>query len=966
MNFTLCQKGTPAVIVLEKSLEKELSKITGIFAEDIRKVSGTKPVITDTLPDNAAAIVIIGIVGKSSLLEGFNREIMEIQGKNESFSVFFKENAFKDGQNALIIAGSDKRGAIYGMFHISEYIGVSAWHFWADAPVKTREEIILNSDVCMVSKQPSVRYRGLFINDEQPCFGNWAKEKYGSIRPGPELYEKIFELILRLKGNYIWPAMWRSDFTLNHIENAELANEMGIIVGASHHEPCCRSGQEFQTLNKTNPQYGREWSFLSNAKGITEFWKDGLIRNKDFENLITIGMRGENDSYLMPENATLEDNINVLKSAITVQKELIAKYAPSVHPQLLAIYKEVEDYFYGDANTPGLKDWDVLKDDIMMLCDDNFANVRTLPDKELLKHPGGFGMYYHFDYFGSPVSYLWINTSPLAKVWEQLTMAYDFGVRSAWIVNVGDIKNQELPLSYFMDLAYDFDKWGTGAINKTVEYTGDFFKKLGFSEDISSKAAKAVTMYTNINAKCRPEPLKSSTYHPVHEHESELMLDYIDEMVALSDSLEAELKGSDLEECFFQLVKYPVMAVAYINCMQIYAGLNAHYAAQGKKRTNVLAELVKKNIDAEKALTKEYHTRNNGKWNHMQSVAHIGYNHWNEERWQYPVCQVYYPVESSRLLVSRTDTCDFTHPNRWNRHVIKLPVCLQTKPFNSVEIANGGENTLAYRVDWDADYLQVGFEDGSILNKNGTLLLEDTTVIKISVLPDKWDGSPDTVVRIYGDNSVELADESQNGYSFPMVEVKVEITNLDLSGIQNNSFIEDNDCISIDASHFAENIPYNDAAYKVIEEFGKTGHGVKVYPQTLSFEDDSQSPSLIYNVFARQTGEYTCDIYTSASNPVVYMGKMQLGVKANTGKTEIVNTIPDHDFIPWKSESWSRGVLDQVHIGKCKLKLNAGANNITLFAKDPAVVIEKIVLWAPDCEIRASYLGPQESFCYLN
>ena len=341
MSFEIYKNGQVASIVLEETLNDELAKMVGIFAGDIERVSGKAPSVHNSISSDIKNIILVAVAGKSRLLEQFSNKLSDIQGKTECYSIFTADNAYNNGQKVLVIAGSDKRGAIYGMFHLSEIMGVSPWYYWADANVKKKDEVVLTEEAFITSKEPSVRYRGLFINDEQPCFGNWAKEKFGSIKPGPELYERSFDLILRLKGNYIWPAMWRSDFTLDNIENARLATEMGIIVGASHHEPCCRSGQEFQTLNKSNPQYGKEWSFLSNAAGITEFWKDGLIRNKNFENLITIGMRGENDSHLMPENATLKDNIDVLKAAITKQKELINKFAPSEHPQLLAIYKEV-------------------------------------------------------------------------------------------------------------------------------------------------------------------------------------------------------------------------------------------------------------------------------------------------------------------------------------------------------------------------------------------------------------------------------------------------------------------------------------------------------------------------------------------------------------------------------------------------------------------------------------------------
>ncbi len=336
-----------AAIVLEKNAISGMDYMTDIFCDDIEMVSGKRPTVVEEFKEAGEYAVLVATCGYSTLLDAMEEakdiNLSEIKGKREVYGFFFVESERTCGKKTLVIAGSDKRGTIYGMFRVSEEIGVSPWVFWADATPEKRESVVLGSEVQQVSKEPSVRYRGFFINDEQPCFGNWAKEKYGSAKPCPELYRHIFELLLRLKGNYLWPAMWRSDFTMDDLENARLADKMGVIVGASHHEPCCRSGGEFQKLRKENPQYGEDWSMLSNADGVAEFWKDGLIRNSEFESLITIGMRGEFDSYLMPEDATLEDNINVLKSAITVQKELIEKYGNKDHPQLLAIYNNLSE-----------------------------------------------------------------------------------------------------------------------------------------------------------------------------------------------------------------------------------------------------------------------------------------------------------------------------------------------------------------------------------------------------------------------------------------------------------------------------------------------------------------------------------------------------------------------------------------------------------------------------------------------
>lgn len=962
--FNLFKNGVLAPIVLEDNRVHGVKKMAGIFAKDIERVTGKAPEITAAIPNATSFVIYLGLAKSAKVQNEFKDVIdtKDIAGKRETYGIFMFENPANKGQQVLAIVGSDKRGLTYGMFSISEIMGVSPWYFWADANVKQKAEVVLTEDVCKISKEPSVRYRGFFINDEQPCLGNWARENYGSISPGPELYEKIFELLLRLKGNYIWPAMWRSDFTLDYFENAVLANEMGVIVGASHHEPCCRSGQEFQRLRHDNPQYGTEWSFISNAEGITEFWKDGLTRNKDFENLITIGMRGENDSYLMPEDATLEDNINVLKKAIVKQKELISKYAPSEHPQLLALYKEVEEYYYGDENTKGLKDWEALDNDIMMLCDDNFANVRTLPDDELRKKNGGFGMYYHFDYFGEPVSYLWINTSPLTKVWEQMTMAYDFGVRSAWIVNVGDIKNQELPLSYFLDLAYDFDKWGTTAINKTGEYTVNWLKGLGFDAKMSDEAAKLVTEYVSWSGRRRPEALNSSIYHGAHENEARDYLNRIYEAEEKVEELYKQVKGTDLEECFFQVVYYPLKSVAEINKMHLYASLNNVYIKKRMKHANVYAKLIQDCVKTERNLVKEYHTRNGGKWNHMQSVYHIGFTNWNDEQCEYPISHFLNPVEDARLLVGIADSEDSTGAHRWTRHVLHMPLCFETNDSGVFEVANGGEKELHYRIDWDEDWIEItASDDGKSVEKNKQLSIDDIKLYTVKINKDKWNKEDNAIIRIYGDDCETVADESENGGSITMVELAVDVTAIDLGDVNEKCFLETNGCISIEANHYQKAIATAKGEYKEIKDYGRYESGMKAYPQTVRFDNPADAPALIYNVYALEAADYEVNVYAAASNPVVYQGKLALNVASNDAAGVAVNTIPETDFVPWKSNSWRKGVLDQIHIGTCKVSLHKGVNTIKLSAIDPGVVVEKLVIWNPNAKIRESYLGPKES-----
>ncbi len=975
IQFELFKKGTAAPVVVEKTAIDGIDYMADIFCKDIEKVTGISPIRQQEITADAPGVILVATCGNSAYLKQMEAageiDLAKVRGKREVFGIYVVKDSTLFHQTILVIAGSDKRGAIYGMFHISEQIGVSPWVFWADAVPSQKEEVILGKEIQMISKEPSVKYRGFFINDEQPCLGNWAKEKYGSCRPCPEMYQHIFELLLRLKGNYLWPAMWRSDFTLDHLENAELANKMGVIMGASHHEPCCRSGGEFQKLRHENPQYGTEWSFLSNKEGVSNFWKDGLIRNKPFENLITIGMRGENDSYLMPEDATLEDNINVLKEAIVEQKKLIAQYGSSDHPQLLAIYKEVEDYYQGDEQTKGLKDWDVLKDDIMMLCDDNFGNLRTMPNEEERKHPGGYGMYYHFDYFGGPASYLWINTSPLTKTWEQMTMAYEFGVREAWIVNVGDIKNQELALSYFLDLAYDFDKWGSSAINRTDAYCKDWIKKLGFTDEKYAKLSEIAEEYVRWNGICRPEVIQSTTYHPAHFGEANYVLTKMEALTKEVELLWEQMDEKDpLRDCFFEIIYYPVMASANIICMQIYAGLNQYYVKQHKKLANTYIPLVEECIRKDLQLTERYHTMAEGRWNHMQSVFHIGYTGWNDEEWQYPVCHKYYPVPGPRLGVNVAEQEQTTGGKSWSRKKLNMSLSMPAKKEAALEVANGGQGMMKYHLTWEADWLTVIPKENAAVLQRGTKELwaetEDVSSFKVCLKEEALkEETKETItgsIYVYGDNCEETADSSENGYSINRAEIEVTAELWKEAEIKDGVFIIHDNYIAIEAPHYESSKPAGGASWQTIERFGKTVGGVKVFPQTVSFKKEEEAPELSYRVYVKEAGSYQLDVYTAPGNPVVYKGKMCIALGVNEGAYQAVNTIPDEGYVPWLSDTWAMGVLEQIHKESTEIYLKQGENTLTIKAMDPAVVLEKLVLVKSGSTYPASYLGPVESY----
>ena len=662
--ISLVKDGECIPILVEDSAYDGVKKIAEKIVSDIKTVAQCTPsiynnILEATQKKQNVDTVLFATIGKSKLLESVwdKTRISECINKREVFGIELIEAPWEGVGNALIIYGSDKRGTIYGMFELSRFIGISPLHYWGDVKPKMQQEIRLNKTIETISKEPSVKYRGFFINDEWPCFGNWTFEHFGGFTA--EMYDKVFELLLRFKGNYLWPAMWTSSFCLDGpgLESARLADLYGVIIGNSHHEPCLRASEEWDICRGPETKYGNEWNFDTNEEGLLKYWEDGLIRGQEFESIITIGMRGERDSSMLGPDASLKKNIDLLKDIITKQKKLINKHVKRNMPQLLAIYKEVEEYFYGNETVEGLKKWDVLDDVTLMFCEDNFGNMRTLPSESMKDHKGGFGMYYHLDYHGDPISYEWVNSTPLSKIWEQMTMAYEYGIRDVWIVNVGDLKFQEFPLSYFLTLAYDFDRWGTTAINKTKEYTQHFLdEQFGkhIPKEIQQDMETVLTETIQINSIRKPEALNSKIYHPVHYQESNDMLNRANHILKLAATIKEKIPD-ECQDAYYSMIHYPALVSMNLLNMHLYAGKNEHYARQGKKIANEYAKKVTKCIENDRTLADEFGKKISGKWNGMQLAPHIGFTKWNEDNSRYPLRILVEPANHPRLVVSRAD-----------------------------------------------------------------------------------------------------------------------------------------------------------------------------------------------------------------------------------------------------------------------------------------------------------------------
>jgi len=588
----------PGVIMALKNLQSDIEKVTNAAPE----------IIYDKIPERPT-IVLVGTIGQSPVIDRLIKEkrinVSEIKGKWEAFMHETVSNPFPGVEKALVIAGSDKRGTIYGIYDLSRAIGVSPWYWWADVPVRKHEALYVTPGR-YVTDSPKVKYRGIFLNDEEPALGSWAREKFGGFNH--QFYRKVFELVLRMRGNYMWPAMWGSAFYDDDTENGKLANKMGIVMGTSHHEPLAKAHKEWKMYGKG------AWNFNTNAPNLKKFWESGMERAKNWESVITIGMRGDGDEAMTEGTA-----IHLLETIVDNQRKIIAKTTgkpANETPQMWALYKEVQEYY-----DKGMK----IPDDITLLfCDDNWGNLRKLPELDAPPRKGGYGIYYHFDYVGGPRSYRWINTNQIERTWEQMNMAYEHGVNNIWIVNVGDLKPMELPISFWFDMAWNPEKFNAANLQN---YYSEWAKEQ-FNGQYTTEIADLLQKYTKFNARIKPELLDANTFSLKNYNEWHKVYTDYKKLEKQSKKIEKKIAKKHYN-AYYQLIAHPIEASSNLYAMYYNTAQNHYYAKQKNSRANLYAEKVAEYFKQDSAITAKYHALNNGKWNHFMDQTHIGYTCWD-------------------------------------------------------------------------------------------------------------------------------------------------------------------------------------------------------------------------------------------------------------------------------------------------------------------------------------------------
>jgi hypothetical protein len=933
----ISEKEDPGVIRAFKDLQM-----------DIKAVTGNLPVLLLDKEPSHSEVIIAGTIGISPLIEDLVKRgkirVDDISGKWESFVIQVVDKPFPGVEKGLVIAGSDKRGSIYGIYEISGKIGVSPWYWWADVPARKSEDLFV-SPVRIVYGEPSVKYRGIFLNDEAPDLTNWVAWKYGripvSVNPpmppgvanyGHEFYSRIFELLLRLKANYLWPAMWNNAFNEDDALNAALANEYGIVMGTSHQEPMLRAQKEWDR------RYIRtlgNWNWTTDSDTLVKFWRDGIRRNRNFESLITIGLRGADDTEMGPGGP--QANIDKLEKIVNIQRKILSEEMnPDVTkiPQLWCLYKEVQDYYNAGMRVP--------EDVTLLWAGDNWGNLRRVPTSTERSRPGGAGIYYHFDYHGGPRSYQWINTNPIPKIWDQMALAKQYGADRIWIVNVGHFRGYEFPMEYFLSLA-----WNSEA--HTAYNLKDFTEKWAektFGPACPKEIADIITKTTKYNGRRKPELLSPSTYSLVNYGEAEkVVTDF--RILAEKAAQIYDLLPAEMHDSFYHLVLFPVKASSIVNELYFTAGKNELYARQGRAKTNELAEKTEKLFSADTILMGYYNRKYaGGKWNHFMDQPVLGYKSWADPRVNsldaLHLYRIHIP-DTAKMGIA-LEGSEKVWPGTGEPAVLPS-YDVFNRQERYLEIFNKGSQSFSFSIICDKPWILLSDTSGSI-----------STEKRIAVNID-WKklpaGRQNGTIRIKGAGTE--------------VKISVPVFNpvLKQSGVM-KGFVEADGYVSIEAEHYTSINNTPDRKWEKIEDYGRTLSGMRAstFTDAPSAIPGNNAPSLEYRMYLFSSGEAGIRIVLSPTLNFLAERNLKIGLSFDEEDPRVVVVVPEDFNAMNGNRDWEQTVMDNARfIDLRQIIKTPGYHTLKIWMIDPGVVIEKIIVDTGG--VRASYLGPPESFRFF-
>ncbi|RHI08092.1 hypothetical protein DW182_11340 [Bacteroides sp. AM16-24] len=931
--FPLVSSSSKTLISYDENDFEVVKETARLFAEDIRSVTGKKLTVSGK-QKTSAYMVIIGTVGQNRTIDRFISEgklnVSPIRNGWEQYIIQTLDNPDKDISKALVIAGCDRRGTAYGVFALSEVMGVDPLYWWADVPVKQKNALYVRI-TRHVSKAPSVKYRGIFINDEgwgiQPWATNTFDKEVGNM--GPKTYAKVCELILRMKGNMMAPAMHPRTTAFHLIPgNREVADKYGIVMTSAHCEPLL-----YNNTTEWDNKINGEWNYLTNKKGILKVLDKRTSQTAPFENAYVIAMRGIHDAGLIgvPEDRKAEITEAALQDQRNILSKHIGKPAEEIQ-QVFVPYKEVLDIY-----EKGMK----LPDDVTIVWpDDNFGYIKKLSDTKEQKRSGASGVYYHISYLGEPHDYLWLNTTPPALIYEEMKKAYDTGANRYWLLNVGDIKPGELGMKFFLDLAWDIDLFNyDNAYKFDADYLSSIFgnKYKDDLQDIMStyyqlgfqRKPEAMGWGVEWNSSDSRERIVNTDFSFINYNEAENRMAEYDRIANKSEKILEELPDK-YKAAFYELVFYPVKGATLMNKKMLTAQQNRWYALQGRASTELYANKTQSYHDSIDSYTVHYNQMLNGKWSHMMSLA----PGWVATYQNMP------PVNTTAIS-SGANMQIFIPGKDSDYGVTSLNVlpCLNpyTKQKSFIELYNRGNKAFQWKASAKQEWIN--------LDKiSGKTLLQDRIILSVD-----WTKVPHGA-NITGEIAITYGQKTETVY-LPIFNPVSPSVN-ELKGM----YVEDNGCVSINPGLYHRKQENKNITIHTIKGLGyeneciQLGEAVKPSQNTWKL---TETPKVEYDFYTFSAGTVTIYTYALPLFPINTQRDTRYGVMIDDGVAHWVSTAAKE-----YSGQWKQNVVRNNAIGIVNLNIEKpGKHTLKLLCADPGMVIQKVIIDFGG--MKRSYLGPR-------
>ena len=945
--FTLASPRQTAAILYDASDAAVVKRAAELFAADVEAVTGRRPQVTSATGETGPA-VIVGTVGGSALIRRLSEagkiDTAPLEGAWERYLIQTVANPLPGIRKALVIAGSDRRGAAYGLFTLSELIGVSPWYWWADVPVKKHAALHVDAPPTY-SQTPSVRYRGIFLNDEDWGLTPWASQTFEPERGniGPRTYAKVCELLLRLKANYLAPAMHPVSTSFNQIpENKLGADTFAIVMGSTHCEPLL-----LNTASEWDTQTMGPWNYDKNKEGINRVLTQRVRENSPYENVYTLALRGLHDGA-MSTTLPMHEKVRMLQQALLDQRQILAENIDrpvETVPQAFTPYKEVLEIYSNGLELP---------DDVTIVWpDDNYGYMKRLSGVREQRRTGRSGVYYHVSYLGVPHSYLWFSTTPPSLMYEELRKAYDTTADRLWLLNCGDLKGSEMQVSLFLDMAWDIGRF---TADNVVTYPARWLAGI-FGEAYYDRLEAMTREHLRLAFPRKPEYMGWGYHWNRFDHNCEQLTDTdfsftnYDEaprrleayrkLGARAEALLHEI-GDEARPAFYQLVYYPLRGAELMNRMTLGGQRNRWYARQGRAATNAVRDEVQRCYDSLQVITRGYNSLLGGKWNHMMSMRqnYDGVSAY----FNLPHLATHDAAGAPRLALQVAGE-DVTGARAFHALPAFDNYLRRTYP---VEIYNRGGGTLA----WTAH----ASEPWVVLSKSAGKTADEE---RITVGID-WEKAPSgnavpaQIVFRAGEQSEKVLVSLFN----PTAPSRAE-----LRGI----YVENNGCVSIPAAG-CHRVRENDRIkITAVEDLGIEGPALQLGDPTapLQIFRSRDVPCAEYDFYAFDAGSVDVYTYVLPTFPLHADRDFRIGENTNTDTKYSVQiddgalATPSSSHVEY-AQVWFESVLRNCAVNKSTLHIDKpGRHTLRIRVGDPGIVLQKIVLDFGG--MKRSYLGPQST-----